>query len=243
MNAPLHSAFGAKIAAHTPLSEAERAALGSLLTRIQSIETGGQIAAAGEPLDVATIVVEGVVARSKLLPDGRRQILSFLLPGDFVDAFASVLKRRDDNLEAISAARVAVVPQTRVAEVAARFPRLYEAFLREAFIEGSIAREWVLNVGQRTADESLAHLICEFATRMEAVGLARDGLVAFPFKQQQLADALGLSTIHLNRVLRSLRASGFIRLEARSLTVLDSATLCRMSHFNPDYLHFDRRAA
>ncbi|MDE2486457.1 MAG: Crp/Fnr family transcriptional regulator [Alphaproteobacteria bacterium] len=243
MRNAVHSTFAAKIAAHTPLSDAESAALGALVTRIQIVPAGDTVAAAGEPLDVATIVLEGIVARSKLLPDGRRQILSFLLPGDLVDAFASVLRRRDDNLEAITAAKVAVVPQTRVAAVAAEFPRLHEAFLREAFIETSIAREWVLNVGQRTADESLAHLLCELSWRMETLGLARGGVVPFPFKQQQLADALGLSTIHLNRVLRNLRGSGLIHLEARALTVLDAEALRRMAHFNPEYLHLSREAA
>jgi CRP-like cAMP-binding protein len=232
-----------KLELHTRLDERERAALGLLLTRAQTVRTGVAVAVVGEPLDLATVVLSGMLCRTKALPDGRRQILSLLLPGDVVDPHASVLRKRDDNLEAIGETTIAVVPQARIEVLEAEHPRLREAFLREAFIEASVLREWVLNVGQRNASEALAHLICELHIRMEGVGLAAQGRFPFPLKQQHLAEALGLSVIHLNRVLRQLRASGLIRLEGRWVTVVDAPALRALAHFDPDYLHFDQTLA
>jgi CRP-like cAMP-binding protein len=232
-----------KIELHTRLDDRERAAVATLLTRPQTIRAGAAVAVAGEPLDVATIVLSGMLCRSKMLPDGRRQILSLLLPGDVVDAHASVLRKRDDNLEAVCESAIAIVPQSRIHALEQDHPRLHEAFLREAFIEAAIAREWVLNVGQRNAIEALAHLVCELHVRMDGVGLTAQGRFPFPLKQQHLADALGLSTIHLNRVLGHLRASGQIGLERRSLSVADPPALRALAHFSPDYLHFDQTLA
>lgn len=233
-----------KLSLHTPLSEAERAALGQLLARLQPLRNGETLAAKGDPLDIATLVVEGMLCRAKMLSDGRRQILSLLLPGDLVDAHASLLRRRDDSLEAVGATVVMVVPQSRLAALEQTHPNLRDAFLREAFIETAIAREWVLNVGRRNAREALAHLLCELHTRFEAVGLATADEFRFPLKQQHLADALGLSNIHLNRVLRQLRDERLIVLGRRWVTVPDRPALCAAAHFEGDYLHLptDRAA-
>jgi CRP-like cAMP-binding protein len=229
----------AKLAAHSRLEPVEEAALVGMIARTHRWQAGEMIAMPGDPLDTATVVLDGMVGRTKDLPDGRRQILSLLLPGDIVDAQASVLRQRDDALEAISTVDAAIVPQSRVAAVAAEFPRLREAFLREALIEASVAREWVLNLGRRTAQEALAHLICELCLRLDAVGQGHGGRYRFPLKQQQLADCLGLSTIHLNRVMTQLRGAALFTLERRCLTLGDRAALHRLAKFSPDYLHFD----
>lgn len=229
--------FAAKMSLHVELSAAEKAALLAMVTRPQTSKAGSPVAAVGDPLDTATVVLDGLLARTKQLPDGRRQILAILIPGDLVDVHASVLRQRDDQLEAISTATVAVIPQSRIAGVAAEFPRLHEAFLREAFIEAAIAREWVLNIGRRTALEGMAHLLCELIHRWDAVGLSDGGKYPFPLKQQHLADCLGLSTIHVNRVVQQLRSSGLIELERRSLSVLKRQDLQRLADFTPGYLH------
>lgn len=240
MNLAPPDALAAKISLHTPLTDPERAALGGFVRRTQTVLPGVTLAAAGEPLDIATIVVDGMLARTKMLRDGRRQILSLLLPGDLVDAHASVLKTRDDNLEALSRSEVAIVPQSRVAEVGAQHPRLHEAFLREAFIEAAIVREWVLNVGQRNAMEALAHLFCELHYRMNAVGRVAKGAFAFPLRQQDLADALGVSAVHLNRVFLQLRETGLVTAGGKTLTIVDLSGLRQAAHFDSDYLHLDR---
>lgn len=232
-----------KLALHTRLDAAEKQALIGLVTRTHRWKPGEAIAAPGDPLDTATILLDGMLARTKNLPDGRRQILSLLVPGDMVDAQASVLRRRDDALEAVSSVIAAIVPQSRIAAVGAEFPRLHEAFLRETMIEASVAREWVLNLGRRTAQEALAHLLCEICLRFDALALAPDGKYPFPLKQQHLADCLGLSNIHLNRVVKQLREAGLFDIERRTLALKDRSGLERLAKFSPDYLHFDNPRA
>lgn len=228
--------FTAKIRRHTPLSAEEQEALVKLVSRPVFYPSGATIADVGDLLDIATIPLEGLIGRSKSLGDGRRQILAVLLPGDFVDAQASVMRHRTDSLEALDDSKVAIIPQSRIEAVAAAFPRLREAFLREAFLETAITREWVLNIGRRTAVEGLAHLLCELTVRMDAVGLCRDGRYPFRWRQQQLADALGLSAIHLNRVIQELRRSGCIRLDRETLEILDRDRLCAVAGFDGTYL-------
>jgi len=236
--------LAAKLSAHSPLTGEDQAALSALLTRPQRLRAGENLAEKGDHLDVATLVVDGMLARTKLLRDGRRQILSLLLPGDLIDAYASLLRKRDDNLEALCATTVVVVPQSRLLTLDAQHPRLREAFLREAFIEGAVVREWVLNIGRRNAREALAHLLCELHQRYRIVNLEPETRFPLPLKQQDLADALGLSAIHLNRVLRELRAEGLIVVSGKALEILDLARLRTTAHFDGEYLHLpEARAA
>lgn len=228
----------AKIRLHTSLEPADVAALIELSHRPRMFAAQELVAAAGDPLDLATIVLEGMVCRTKLLPDGRRQILALLLPGDMVDLHASVLGRRDDNLEAVSPCRIGLVPQSRVLACAAARPALHEAFMREAMIEAAIAREWVLNLGRRSALEALAHLLCELKVRMDGVGLGGGDRYPFPLRQQHLADCLGLSLIHLNRSLGKLKALGCASIRTGEMRIEDWDALARLAHFRPDYLHF-----
>lgn len=231
--------FTIKLGLHTRLDDSDRAALTTLVTRPLPLRAGETLTRAGDPLDVTTIVLEGMLCRTKQFPDGRRQILSLLLPGDLVDAQAAVLRRRDDDLEAVGGASVSVVPQSRLTDLAAKHPALREAFLREALIEAAIAREWVRNLGRRNAKEALAHLLCELHCRFDSVGLVNGGKFPFPLKQEQMADALGLSTIHLNRVYRELRNQGLLSQDGRWVTVPQVGALRRVAHFQPSYLHLD----
>lgn len=235
---PPTDAVPAKIRLHTPLEPADLAVLSELALRPRAFAAQELVAAAGDPLDLATIVLEGMVCRTKLLPDGRRQILALLLPGDMVDLHASVLGRRDDNLEAVSPCRVALVPQSRVLACAAARPALHEAFMREAMIEAAIAREWVLNLGRRSALEALAHLLCELKVRMDGVELGDGSRYPLPLRQQHLADCLGLSLIHLNRTLSKLKASGCAIIRAGEMRIDDWNGLVSLAHFGADYLHF-----
>lgn len=233
--APSH-AFLAKLTCHTDLSEAERSAVMDLISRPISVPAGAVVAAVGDPLDVATLTLQGLVARTKVLADGRRQILAILLPGDLVDGHASPMPRRDDGLEALETSTVAIIPQSRIAALVKAFPRLQDALIKETLLETAIAREWVLNVGRRTALEGCAHLLCELTQRMDAVGLKLDERYPFKWRQQQLADCLGLSSIHMNRVLQALRKRGCIKLDREGLEILDRPQLCKIGGFDGAYL-------
>ena len=232
-----------KLTSHTALPASISAHLANLAQGVKTYKAGALIAVSGDPLDQATLMVEGLACRSRVLADGRRQILSLVVPGDIIDAHASLLDRRHDNIEALSACRIARTPQSQLAAVSLAYPLLGEALQREALIEGAISREWVANVGRRSTLEALAHLICEMALRMDAVGLVQKGAFPFELTQQDLADALGVTAIYLNRMLKRLRHTGMIAVRGRTLEVLEWDTLRRLADFNPGYLHLEQAAA
>jgi CRP-like cAMP-binding protein len=239
----VETAIGRKLSSHTEISTTDIALLLGLIHAPTTFKSGAMIAASGDRLDHATLMIEGLACRSKILADGRRQILSLLLPGDVIDAHASLLGERDDNIEALTTCRIGRASQSQLTVIGLAQPRLAEALLREALIEGAIWREWVINVGRRSTLEALAHLICELKLRMDTVGIGADGTYPFALTQQDLADALGVTAIHLNRMLKQLRATGTIDLKAKSLEIRDWPRLLAFAHFNPGYLHLDRAGA
>lgn len=235
--------IGRKLASHTEISPADIAVLEDLAGEPATFKPGAMIAASGDRVDQATLMIEGLACRSKILADGRRQILSLLLPGDVIDAHASLLGERDDNIEALTACRIGRASQGALTAIGLAHPRLAEALLREALIEGAIWREWVINVGRRSTLEALAHLICELKLRMDIVGIGAGGDYPFALTQEDMADALGVTAIHLNRVLKMLRATGTVDLQAKTLKIRDWPGLLALAHFSDGYLHRDRSAA
>jgi CRP-like cAMP-binding protein len=190
-----------RLSAHSALPAQAAAALSRLLGRRTEFGAGALIAEAGDEADLVTVMREGVACRMSLLPDGRRQIHSLLLAGDTADAEAPLLGVRQDNIEALTRCSVWLIPKTRLTALLHTQPELAQAFAREAAIAGQVARQWVVNLGQRDATERIAHLICELHARMEAVGLAREDAFPLPVTQLAIADAQGLSAVHVNRVL------------------------------------------
>lgn len=176
------------------------------------------------------MVLEGFPCRYKTLEDGRRQIVSFLLPGDICDARMFILKQMDHSIGTLSPAKLAEIPGELFLELTDRSPR--------------IAREWTRNVGQRTAYERMAHLLCEFLIRPRIVGLVNGTGTGTgcepPITQTEFADALGMSTVHTNRTLQELRSAGLITLKGKMLAIPDLDALQDAALFNPNYLHFDR---
>lgn len=232
-----------RLGLHSRLSAQAGAALDRLLGRSTRFEARAVIAESGEDADLVTIVEDGFVCRMNLLPDGRRQIHSLFLPGDTVDAETPLLGVRPDNVEALTDCSVWLVPQARLAGLLQTQPELAKAFARESAIGAQVAREWVVNIGQRTALERIAHLICELYARMDAVGLVTNGAFVLPLTQRDIADAQGLSAVHVNRVLQDLRRKGLIRADRRRLAVLDWGQLQRLALFDGRYLHLSQVAA
>jgi CRP-like cAMP-binding protein len=232
-----------RLGLHSDLGGDAAAALDRLLGRPTAFEAGALIAEAGDETDLMTVMRSGFACRMSLLPDGRRQIHSLLLPGDTADAETPLLGVRTDNIEALTRCAVWLVPKSRLASLLRLRPDLSEAFAREAAVAAQVAREWVVNIGQRTALERIAHLICEVSARMEGLGLAEDSAFPLPLTQRDIGDAQGLSAVHVNRVLQALRAQGLIRTEGRLLTILDRERLQAVALFDPHYLHLHRGAA
>jgi CRP-like cAMP-binding protein len=183
------------------------------------------------------LLLSGFAYRHKLAGDGARQILSIQIAGEFIDLQNSLLGYADHSVQALTRAEVAVIPKAALLDLAVSNPAVGRAMWLDTLIDASIFREWVVNVAQRDARARIAHLICEMATRLEAQGIGGRGTYPFPLTQEQLADATGLTAVHTNRVLQSLRKEGLISLVSQSLTILDAEQLRALGDFSDRYLH------
>jgi CRP-like cAMP-binding protein len=182
------------------------------------------------------LITSGFAYRYKQLWNGSRQIMGFLIPGDFCDLRTWLLGRMDHSVSALGNCELAVIPHRHLFELVDQRPRLALSLWRETMLDAAISREWVINLGRRPADGRLAHLLCEIWYRLQGVGLARDHSYEFPVTQGELADALGLSIVHVNRTLQLLRAQGLISPQSNRITLLDWPRLQEVAEFDPAYL-------
>jgi len=183
--------------------------------------------------------MDGWGARYKSLPDGKRQIVSIFLPGDFCDVNVYILRHMDHSICAITRMKVAMITPEEMNALTTERPRLSQALWWHELVNAAVQREWTLNLGQRTAYERLGHLLVELYVRLRAIGRAKHNRCEFPLTQNDLADATGLTAVHVNRTLQELRGDGLIELERRQLHILDLERLMDASMFNPNYLHLD----
>ena len=190
----------------------------------------------GECPSHCLVLLDGLACRCKVLEDGRRQILSFHVPGDILDLAGLVLGRVDHAVAAITPVEVAPVARATVLDWM-RHPDLGASLWRDTLVDAAVFREWVVNVGRRSAAQRVAHLMCELATRLHAAGSARGLTCDLPVTQADLADATGLSVVHVNRVVQELRGAGLIEPRGRALAVRDWEGLTRAGGFDSHYLH------
>lgn len=221
----------------TRLSKDDCRALEAIIGAPVQFEAREDVVREGDYPDHVNLVVEGWLCRYKQLEDGRRQITALMLPGDMCDIF--VLDRMDHSIGTLTAAKVSAISRLQVEAIAADHPRLNRTLWWDMLLTAAIQREWTVNLGQRTAFERVGHLFCELFTRLKTVGLADGSSFALPITQADLANALGLSVVHMNRTLQDLRRSGLIVLKGRVLTIPDVAALKTASMFDPNYLHLE----
>jgi CRP-like cAMP-binding protein len=227
-----------KIENFSHLSDQEKQAIEEMCSDQTHLPPRHDIVREGDTPDAVHLLVDGFACRYKVLPDGRRQIIAHFIPGDFCNLRAFILAEMDHNVGTLSPATLATIKRKKLIRLTDDFPRITQAFWWSAMVDEAITREWIVNVGSRTATERVAHLICEHFLRMQAVGLVVGTSVQMPITQSELADALGLSTVHVNRTLQQLRADGLIALRGKMLTILDLRRLHDIALFNPNYLHF-----
>jgi CRP-like cAMP-binding protein len=231
-----------KFARRAPLSESDRQALLALPYQQQSREAGRYIVREGETPTQCVLILSGLAYRHKITVEGTRQIVSVHIPGDFVDLEGALLNVSDHNVQALTRCELALVPKAALQQLLLEHPQVARAMWIDTLIDGSIYREWVLNVGRRNAPARLAHLLCEFARRLEAAGMAEDGGYELPMTQEQLADALGLTPVHVNRTLKALEQDGLLRREKRFVSFPNKQRLRETAGFNELYLHLDQVA-
>jgi CRP-like cAMP-binding protein len=232
--------MAAKFQTRARLNDLEVQALLGLPYQTRWIEIGRYLVREGDRPVGATLILSGLAIRHKVTVDGSRQILSVHIPGDFVDLEGALLNVADHNVQALTRCEVAVVPREAIVELVDNYPRVGRAMWIDTLIDGSIFREWIVNVGRRDARAAMCHLLCEFARRLEAAGLAAELAYELPMSQEQLADALGITPVHVNRVLRELDREGLVRRERRFIHIPDWERLRRIGGFSELYLHLDQ---
>lgn len=237
------SLFVRKLEAHAHLSEEDREAILAIPHRVRTCEPATYLTREGDLPAQCAVLYSGFAYRQKITGDGQRQIIGLQIPGEALDLQHLFLDVADHSVQMLTRGEVAVVMRRDIQDLVLARPAIGHAIMVAILIEGSIFREWVLNVGRRDARSRLAHLLCEFGSRMQAQGLGRLDGYELPITQEQLADALGLTPVHVNRTLKSLEASGLITRTRRHISMPSWERIREAGDFNQRYLHFGRQEA
>lgn len=226
-----------KMALFADLAPSEVELLESVTRNVRTVHAEQVIVHEGSRTDHICLLVEGLAYRYKMLSGGRRQILGYLVAGDLCDTHFTLNNRPDHSLAAVCNSKIVRIPIERVAAIIASYPRLAIALSLSALVDSAILREWLVNVGQRDAVQRLGHFLCEMESRFRSVGrVDADGSFDLPVNQTTLADTIGATPVHTNRILQRLRQAGLICLSRRRLTILDRQKLVNLAGFDDNYL-------
>jgi CRP-like cAMP-binding protein len=228
-----------KLSWHDGLSPAERVLLQQVAVKVREVGRDQDLVRDGQRVTESILLLDGMAARYKLLSGGRRQISAIHVAGDFVDLHGFLLKVLDHGVVALSSCTIATVPHELLKTITETSPHLTRMLWLSTLIDASIHREWIANTGRRAALERTAHLICELYTRLKAVGRVEEWSFRLALTQAGLGDALGLSLVHVNRVVQALRAEQLVTWEGRVVTILDWVRLSGLAEFDPTYLHLN----
>ena len=220
----------------TPFDREDRALLDAIVTAPRTIRDHDDIIREGDSPEDVHLITSGLACRHKILPDGSRQIFAYLLPGDLCDFHVFILDAMDHTISTLSPCTVVDIPRASILRLTER-PAIARALWWSTLVDEGTLREALVNMGRRRAEERVAHFMCELLARLEVVGLVNDDAFELPITQAELGDTMGLSTVHINRVLQHLRGQKLIAFSQGSMKVLDVDRLRRFSGFNPNYLH------
>jgi CRP-like cAMP-binding protein len=229
-----------RLTLRSSLGPEERAAVLALPTVSEIAEVERDFLHIGDHVSHACLIVDGLVARFAQIQDGARSFVALHIPGDMGDLFSVVAPHVTWALHALCPTRILRVPHHHLRELAERYPALAMAFWRDNVVDANILAQWTVNIGRKDALASVAHLLAEMSTRYRANGIGNQNEYPFPITQADLADAVALTPVHLNRVLKRLREEGIVIKEPASVRVLDAARLARAGEFEPAYLQLDR---
>lgn len=225
------------------LTDEEQHAILDLPGQFAQVKANRDFVGLREDVQHASLIVDGLVGRFDQNSDGLRQITAIHIPGDMANLHSVVQPQATSALQALSVATILRVPHEAVRAATARFPAIAEALWRDCMVDSALLSKWVVNVGRRDARSRIAHLLCEMATRLEPQTERSSFTFAFAVTQFQLADAAGLTGVHVNRVLRSLREQGLADVRGREVRVLDWRGLAAVGDFDRNYLQSETIAA
>jgi CRP-like cAMP-binding protein len=218
------------------LTDTEKQALEGAVARTRDLPPGVDLIQAGEQPTNCTFLLEGWACRYKLLPEGKRQITGFVIPGDPCDLDGLVMGLMDHSVSTLTAAKVALIPRDLLLGLMHSHPTIARALWQETLAEAAIAREWVVNVGARPAYARIAHVLCEMGLRLQAAGLGDNSRFEFLVTQADLADATGMTNVHVNRTLQEMRSDGLVSWTGSEVVIPDWEQLQKAGTFSPDYL-------
>ncbi|WP_242151569.1 Crp/Fnr family transcriptional regulator [Sphingomonas sp. BAUL-RG-20F-R05-02] len=229
-----------RLVLRSSLGDAERAAILDLAKVSEIDDVERDFVRVGDRLSHACLVVDGMVARFAQIQDGARSFVALHIPGDLADLFSIVEPNVTWALHALCPTRILRIPHHTLRELVERYPALGMAFWRDTVTDANILAQWTVNIGRKDALASVAHLLAEMAMRHQANGLGSGKEYPFPITQADLADAVALTPVHLNRVLKRLREDNIAVKEANSVRILDFQRLAYLGEFDPAYLQLAR---
>jgi CRP-like cAMP-binding protein len=231
-----------KLRHRVEISSEEEQAIRNAVTELRDVRADDLIIRSGQELNSSLILLNGWAARTKDLPSGERQVTELHVVGDFLDLHGYTLKCLDHDVLALTDAKLAVVPHRELGQMIERFPRLARAFWFSTNVHAAITRELALSLGQRTAQARMAHLFCELRYRLNVVDRTKTDGYELPLTQRELSECLGLTVVHVNRTLQTLRGKQLVEFENRQVRILDRGGLEGLAEFDPSYLYLDHRS-
>lgn len=220
-----------------PLDQEDQEAIYGLASVTRELPAGGYLIREFQRPGPCQVLLAGFAMRSKFSVEGARQITGIQLPGDLLDIQHLYLDQADHSLQALTNITVAEIDRMQLQGLVETRINILRAVFRADEVEGSIAREWLLNVGQRTGRQRIAHLICETAVRLKRQNVDDMFGYVLPMTQEQLGDATGMTAVHVNRMLKQLVSEGCIARDRHKTTILNWERLSEAADFNPSYLH------
>lgn len=230
-----------KLRARDVVTDEEEAVLRDSVSEIRELPAHKVIVKAGVTLSNCTLLIDGIICRYKDLKDGQRQIMELHVPGDFLDLHSFLLKRLEHDVGSMTPVRIALVPHERIRNITEDYPHLARMLWFSTLLDAAIHRERILSVGRRSALARIAHLLCEMNVRLGIAGLAEDNRYPLPLTQADLADAAGLTPVHVNRMLKQLRDEGLLTFRNGEVVIHEWDRLQRVAEFNSNYLFLERR--
>jgi CRP-like cAMP-binding protein len=225
------------------LTEDDHRALQKLPMQAAALKADQDIVREGDRPSRCCLILSGFTATYKVSGGGKRQIMTFGIAGDIPDLHSLHLPVLDSSVRTLTTCHVGFITHEDLHGLCARHPRIAAAFWRETLIEGAIFREWLLNIGRREAYTRIAHFFCEMLVRLGAIGLTEDHTCNLPITQAEVGEALGLTAVHVNRVVQQMRAESLIETKGTRLTIPDWDRLKEVGEFTSRYLQLEKDQA
>lgn len=239
----MQNRFAKKLSAFEHLSSGDLDALGRATANQREVPVKHDLIREGDRPGPVFVMLEGWACRYKILPNGLRQIVGFLMPGDSCDLHVGLLAEMDHSIQTVTPARYATIERRDMDSLLSSHPAIAKAIYVAQLVDEGTMRAWITSMGRRNSVERVSHLLCELYIRARNIKLVADDSFLLPVSQVILADCLGMTPVHLNRVLKELRLRGALSLKRRSIVLSNISMLIEIAGFDESYLHRRMRKA